>query len=364
MKVNSKLSTYEIFALTNIAIVMIITDTTPSLLAQNTKNAFWYVPLVSFLVVLPSFLILLYLLRKYNAEHLVELLEILFGKFLGKVFAFIVFMANFLLLTLDKRSYVGQIKLLYFEQSQLFSIFIILAIVCIFGAVRGIKVIGYTAKLFLPYFQISLIILIILIIPSLIPERIFPIFGSGLTEVIQEGVLKGSIFSKFTLLLMVLPAVKEPKYFYKGTLLGLMISVIQIIFFYFIYTTFFDYDSIATTPFPFHEVTQYIRLGDFFTNIETFFLIFWLLAMFIRFILFLYLTSWLFGAIFQINNFELLILPIGFLLMLVGLLPNNAIVTEVVYRNNLFNLLTPIIIIIPFILLIRHFFKQRTGRLS
>lgn len=364
MKVNTKLSTYEIFALTNIAICMIITDTTPALLSQNTQNAFWLVPLISFIVVLPSILVLLYLLHKYDAEHLVDLLEILLGKFLGKALVLFIFLANFFLMAFDSRSYVSQIKLLYFEQSQLFSIFSILTVLCIFGAIRGIKVLGYTAKIFLPYFQISLVVLVILIFPSLIPDQIFPIFGSGLTPLIKEGISHGALFSKFFLLLMILPAVKEPKNFYKGALIGLFVSVIQIIFFFFIYTSFFNYNSIVTTPFPFHEIIRYIKLGQFFTNIDTFFLVFWLLSMFIRFILFLYLISWLFGATFNIKNFELLILPIGFLLMVVGLLPDNAITTEVLYRNELFILLTPIVIITPFVLLIRHFLKRRKGRLS
>lgn len=86
--------------------------------------------------------------------------------------------------------------------------------------------------------------------------------------------------------------------------------------------------------------------------------------MFIRFILFLYLVAWMFGAIFNIKNFELLILPIGFLLMVIGLLPDNVIVTETVFRNGLFNRLTPFIIIFPLILLVCHFFKRRKRRLS
>ena len=222
---------------------------------------------------------------------------------------------------------------------------------------------GYTAKIFLPYFLISLCLLVVLIFPSLIPQQIFPIFGTGLKHVIREGVSKGSIFSKFTLLFMLLPVVRKPKDFYKGALIGLIISVLQIMTFFLIYTTFFDYDSIATTPFPFHEMTQYISLGDFFTNIESFFLVFWLASTFIRFILFLYLTSWLFGAIFNIKNFELLISPLGFLLMLVGLLPGNIIETEMVYRNTFLDLTTPIIIIFPIILLVSHFIRRIRRRI-
>src|SRR5690625_1320415 len=149
---------------------MIIINTTPSLIAETTQNAFWYIPLISFIVVLPSLIILFYLITKFDSYH-------------------------FFLLAVDLRSYVSQIKTLYFEQSQLISIFTILTLISIFGAIRGIKVLGYTAKIFLPYFLISLSLLVALIFPSLIPQQIFPIFCTGLTHVIRVGISKCSIFS-------------------------------------------------------------------------------------------------------------------------------------------------------------------------
>lgn len=358
MKVNTKLSTYEICALTVIFIGIKLSDTTPILLSQNTQNAFWYVPLLSFIIIFPFFLILLYLLKKNNAKHLVDLCEILLGKSFGKILSLLIFFLGFCLSALDYRIYVNQIKLLYFEKSSLLIIFILLIFISVFGAIRGIKVIGYTAKVFFPLLQFSLVLLIVLVFPSLIIERVYPIFGSGLDQVIHESVFKGSLFSSFIYLMMILPVVRKPENFYKGTIFGLIISVGQIVLLFFIYTTFFDYNSIEKTAFPFHDITLYIDLGSFFTNIETLFMTFWLLATFIHFILLLYLNTWFFGAIFNIDKFELLILPIGFLMMVVGLLPSNTVVTEFVYRNQLLNFTTIFIYIFPLILLISHFLKR------
>src|SRR5699024_9770311 len=137
------------------------------------------------------FLILLYLLKKNNAKHLVDLCEILLGKSFGKILSLLIFLLGFCLSALDYRSYVNQIKLLYFEKSSLLIIFILLIFISVFGAIRGIKVIGYTAKVFFPLLQFSLVLLIVLVFPSLIIERVYPIFGSGLDQVIHESVFKG-----------------------------------------------------------------------------------------------------------------------------------------------------------------------------
>lgn len=359
MRINTKLTTYEICTLTIIFIGIKLTDTTPSLLSDSTQNAFWYIPLISFIVMFPFFLITLYLLNKYKADHLVDLLQILLGKTLGKALAFFIFIFSFFLSAFDFRSYVNQIELMYFDKSSITIIFALLIFISIFGAIRGIKVIGYTAKVFFPLFQISLALLVILVYPSLVFERIYPIFGSGLSNVMYEGIFKGSFFSSFILLMMILPVARKPENFYKGTIMGLIISVLQIVFLFLIYATFFDYKSIERVPYPFHDVALYIDLGSFFTNIETFFMTFWLFAVFIRFILLLYLNTWLFGATFDIDNFELLILPMGFLIMVIGLIPDNIIVNEFIYRNHLLNLNTIFLFIVPVILLICHFFKRK-----
>ncbi|WP_440897351.1 GerAB/ArcD/ProY family transporter [Amphibacillus sp. Q70] len=364
MKVDTKLSTYEICALTIIFISLKLSDTTPTLLAQTTQNAFWYVPLLSIIVISPFLFILYYLLAKYKARNLVDLFEILLGKFLGKTLAFFIFLYSYFLAAFDFRGYVNQIKLLYFEKSSINIIFVLLIFICIFGGIRGIKVIGYTAKVFFPFLELVLLLLVALTLPSIVVERIYPIFGSGLSHVLTESVSRTSLFAS-TILLMMIPSIaKKPENFYKGTIIGLIISAIQIVFLFFIYTTFIDYKSISKTPFPFHEIALYVDLGSFFTNVETFFMTFWLLATFIRFTLFLYLITWLFGAIFNIEKFELLLLPMGFLIMVIGLIPDNMIITELVYRNQLLSIASTTTFVFPLILLVGHFFKRGKGRSS
>ncbi|SEO39663.1 spore germination protein (amino acid permease) [Amphibacillus marinus] len=359
MNVNKKLSSFEMFSMTLILIGMKLSDTTPSLFAQKSQNALWYIPFLAFLIVLPSFFVIMYLLEKVQAKHLVNLFELLLGKLLGKGLAFFIFLLSFLMISLDSRNYVEQIKTLYFERSSSLIIFVLFCVVCVFGAIRGIEVIGYTSKVLIPFLTASLVLVIFLVYEHMIWERIYPIFGSGLQFVLKESLFKGSIFADFILLTMAYSSFKKPSDFKIGGLIALFIAVLEITFLFLIYATVFDYNSIEKVSFPFHEITQYVQLGDFFTNIETFFMVFWLLATFLRFILLLYLQTWLFGAIFNIDEFELLVLPLGFLSMVIGLIPDNSVVTELVYRNQLLDLLTPVLIVLPFLLLAIYTLRRK-----
>lgn len=340
----------EMFTIIGLFIGMKVTDTTPTLFAQKSQNAFWLTPLISFLVILPSFLILLYLLKKAQNKNLIELMESIIGTKLGKSLGFLIFLSSFLLMGLDSRSYVEQIKLLYFPESPTTVLFFLFLCIAFFGAKKGLEVIGFTAKISYPFVKVSALILALLISVEVVWQRIFPIFGSGLPTILKEGTLKGSIFSELFLLTIAYTSFKETKHFRTGTLFGIFFVIIEITFFYFVYATVFDYNSIEKASFPFHDITQYVQMGEYFANIETFFMVFWLLAGFLRFIIYLYLITWLFGAVFNISEFEPLLLPISFLTLVVGMLPDNSVINELLYRDTVLNYVTPLFIVFPIIL--------------
>ncbi|WP_112179064.1 MULTISPECIES: endospore germination permease [Paraliobacillus] len=340
----------EMFTMIGLFIGMKVTDTTPTLFAQKAQNAFWLIPIISFLVILPSFFLLIYLLKKAQNKNLMELIESLIGSKLGKTLGFLIFLSSFLLMCLDSRSYVEQIKLLYFPASPTTVLFFLFLCVVFFGAKKGLEVIGFTVKTSFLFIKLSALLLALLISVEIVWQRIFPIFGSGLSTILKEGALKGSIFSEFFLLTIAYTSFKDTKQFRIGTLFGVIFVIIEITFFFFVYATVFDYNSIEKASFPFHDITQYVQLGEYFANIETFFMVFWLLAGFLRFIIYIYLITWIFGAVFNISEFEPLILPFSFITLIIGMVPDNSVINELLFRDMLLNYVTPLFVLFPVIL--------------
>src|SRR5690625_370146 len=292
------------FAVALIFVSLKATDSTPTLIAQKTQNATWIVPIISFLLILPSFLLMIYLLKKYNNKNLVELFEAVTGKWIGKLLGFVIFLFCMSALMFESRNYIDQIKVLYFPNSPLEILFFLFIGVVFFGAKKGIEVIGFTAWISFPIIQFTAFVVIILISGEVILQRVFPIFGSGLGAVQTQGYSKAAIFGELFVLLIAYNATKESHMFRKGVLLAAFVSLFEIVIFYFVYITVFDYNSIQKAAFPFHDINQFISFGNFFTNIETVFMIFWLFAAFLKFIILIYFSAWIFGAIFNLKNFE------------------------------------------------------------
>ncbi|CQR45777.1 Spore germination protein YndE [Paraliobacillus sp. PM-2] len=349
MNPHKLLKTGEMFAMLVILLSLKASDTTASLLAQHTQNAFWYMPFISLLVVLPSILILVHLLKKYEDKNLVQLIEAIMGSWASKVISFMIFLSSFILMGFSYRSYVGQIKIMYFPQTPTLFLYLIFFIIVYFAAKKGWEVIGFTSKIFLPLFIVSTLILISLTMNDIVIERIFPFFGSGKLPILKEGALKGSIFVEVFLITIAYTSFKKTNYFRKGLFLGLAFSTVKIMLFFFIYATLFDYNSIVMLSYPFHDVLQYVHFGAL-TNIETFFMIFWLLGSFLRYAIYLYLVSWIFSEIFHIKHIESLLLPIGFLGLMVAVISRNVIVSELVFYNSISNYITFFYIGFPILL--------------
>lgn len=350
MNPNRMLKAGEMFTLLFILLSLKATDATASLFTQKTQNAFWYMPIISLLVILPSLLLLLHLLKKYQDKNLIELIETIMGSLVSKIIGLIIFLSSFLLMGFSYRGYVEQINFLYFPETPYVILSLIFFTIVYFAAKKGWEVIGFTTKIFLPFFVLSSVILIILILNDLVIERVFPIFGSGGIIVLREGALKGSIFIELFLITIAYTSFKKTDFFRKGFVLGLIFSIISIICFFFIYATTFDYNSIAKMSYPFYDITQYVNLGGYLTNIETFFMIFWLLGSFLRYAIYLYLVTWIISATFHIEHIESLLLPVGFLGLIIGVISKNLIINEFTFYNSILNYLTFFYIGFPILL--------------
>ncbi|KUP09561.1 hypothetical protein Q73_02815 [Bacillus coahuilensis m2-6] len=103
------------------------------------------------------------------------------------------------------------------------------------------------------------------------------------------------------------------------------------------YLLLFDYPSAKNITYPFHEAIRNISLGYYLDNLETLFLPFWLIGTFIKIMVFLYLLAYIFSKIVKIDEFEHLLFPLAVIVLLTGMIPENAAVNVYTVGKTLFN---------------------------
>ncbi|MBT2638155.1 MULTISPECIES: endospore germination permease [unclassified Bacillus (in: firmicutes)] len=341
-----KIGIKEYFALISLTIGAKLSDDTPAIIYENAKNAGW---LATLLIGLLSLFPIIFLIKVYSAhrgKNLHEILLHLFGRFFGTFISVCLLIGGTTAVIADSGTYVDIIGSMYFTKTPAIILYIILMVICAYGAKRGIEQIGSVSWLLLPYIKITLFIALVFTFKKGTLGYLFPFWGEGPLEVAKASVKNVSIFVDFLYLGLIMPLISSYKDMKKGTLIGLGFLTVELSLALVAFVVLFDYTTAEMLNYPFHETIRFIQIG-FLANVETFFFPFWLVATFIRFSFYLYLIATLLGGILKIKEFEYLIPLIATIILLIGLSPDAPPITLYTIREKILVLLSPAFMILP-----------------
>jgi spore germination protein KB len=313
----------ELFSIIVITVGTKATDMSTTLLFREGLNASWMIVIGSFLLIIPSLLFLNNVLKKYQSKNLLEITQQTLGKPLSFLIVLVVFIFIILNTASDSRSYITQLATINFPNTPLFAIYLCFLVICLWGAKKGWESVASVAWMVFPYLMLALGFLFFLMLRESIFQRIFPLFGTGKWEIAKASFKFTSIFSEPFMLALMYPFVKNHKTYTRSMYSSLLFTVFIMAMLILSYLWMFDYRSMLKITFPFNEAIQYVGLGRSITNVETFFVTFWLIAVFVKFTVYIYLLSVIFGFLFQIKEFENVILPITFLVLVIAMIPEN-----------------------------------------
>lgn len=325
----------EFFSVLALMIGTKATDLTTTKLFEAGLNAAWMVIIGSFIISLPSLIVLNFLLKKYQTKNLLEISQIGFGKPITFIIGFILFSITLLATALESRSYTDQLIIMNFPKTPIFILYLLLLIICLWGAKKGWESLGSVAWMVFPYISLALGILFFLLSKEMVLNRIFPLFGPGKWELVKASFNFTSIYADALIIAIMYPLVKDHKTYSRGFFGSLVYLTLIMIVLYLCYALVFDYRSVGKITYPYNEAIRLVSIGRVITNIETFFLTFWLLAVIVKFSVYLYIVSKLFGFIFTINEFEHTLIPITVLVLLIGMIPENQIDNTFVVRKQI-----------------------------
>lgn len=348
------LKEYTVIALFLIGIKA--TDDVPAMLFDSLKNAGWMGPIISGLVsILPLFL-LLDIAKRYQSNDSIDVFYHLFGKYVGFLVLILLWSTGFLYTVFDTATYIDIITTMYYPNTPAFVLYAILIGVSAYGAKRGLEQIGSISRAVFPYIQATLLFAIILTIRYGNFDFLFPIFGPGEWEVIKESTMSVSIYIDFLYLFLLFPYVKSTKDFKKGTWIAFLISLFNLTISMVSFVMIFDYNTAMALNYPYHKAIRSITIG-FLTNLETFLFPFWLVAADIKFAIYLYINTFLFGKLFKIERFEYIIPAFATLILFLGLIPESP-TFSVFHMRDFFRLtLSPVFFFLPILLWVLAKFK-------
>jgi len=334
METKQSIGLREFIALGIIMIGIKLTDDTPIIYFKKLANSAWMAPLLSAGMIAVLLYFLISTTEKFDNQNLVDLIFTLFGKYIGWIAILYLWAALFTALIIDTAIYTDLISTMYFPNTPMFAIYFLMMVICGFGAYKGIQAIGSTAWAIFLYITVALICALLITITHGQFDFLFPFLGNGTWPVIKESLKAITIYDELLYLGILSTMLPSKKDFKKGSwiIFGVVITEITLAMISFL--MIFDYKSIQLLSYPWHEVIRYISLG-FLQNVETLFFPFWLVGLIIRFGAYLYLIVYMFGRLFNIKEFQLLVPIFSILVVFLGVIPEQPTFTLPIIRSKL-----------------------------
>jgi spore germination protein KB len=362
MVIKGKISRFQLFVLVFIFMIGNTILNAPSIIVTYAKQDAWISGILALMIGIGLVLLFVNLSAKFPNKTIVQYIEILLGKKVGKTVSILLIFYFFLLSTLVSRQ-LGDFILTYIlPETPIVFIYFLFLFVVVMGAYLGLETLARSGELFFPFLLVLLIFLFLILTKEKDIGYLKPFLEGGIGPVFSGAfTFIGIPYLQLIVFLMILPDVeKSNKNMKLPFLLGVSIAGLFLIIS--ILHSLLIIGPILTEykQYPIYFLTQKISIGDIIQRIEVLLAITWFITIFFKASILLYATNLGLIQIFKLKNTGENVIPLGLLLfILVQIISPN-----IVYFDNFFKVTFPSFaltfgFILPFILMVMYFIKRR-----
>ncbi|MHB8065406.1 MAG: GerAB/ArcD/ProY family transporter [Ruminiclostridium sp.] len=329
-----KFGTIEAVALTTVVLITKAFYTSIRVLVKATSTSAWFATLISCGGSILLFLLVYLLMKRFPNKELLEIFEIVTGKFIGKLLA-LVFSAYFVYYAGSSlREFVEMIKAYVLPYTPPSAIILVFLGVVVFFAYEGLEGIARMAYVSFIIILIGLALILVLPMPFYNVDNLFPLAGYSLQTTLYAGLLRISAYSDVIFLAFIINAIHGVKQFKKVGLLSLALSGAIISATIFCSLLAFEFTQASENLSTLFQLSRIIYFNRFFQRVESIFIFIWVVASIINVALAFYMAASIFCKTFNIPDHRPSLLLFAFCTFTITLLPES--LSEIVENNVLF----------------------------
>lgn len=281
----------------------------------EAKNDAWIAGLCGMLFAVPIILVYSRILALFPEKDLYEILEKIFGKKFAKVLSVIYIWYAFHLGALVIRNFGEFINTVAMPETPLIVPMLVLGIVCIFAVRAGVEVMARVSAYTLPFMMFIIVTVQLLGIPALHFHYIKPVLTKGLAPIMKGAFSAFSFpFAETVVFIGVFFTLKKRKSIYKVYISGLFfagtIVLILTLRNIFVLGAFID-----KLYFPSHVAVSRIRIGDFLERIEVTVAVVFVLGVFVKTSVCLFVACKGLARIFNLQDYRTVVIHTGLLMV-------------------------------------------------
>ncbi len=359
---NQKISSHQFKILVAMCYIGTSILVTPGSLAAEAKQDAWIASILGFVLSLPIVWIYNSLGDHLHSITLVEYMERLLGKWLGKsislLFVFFCFINSASLLYIVGDFVTTQIM----PETPIEYTNALFVIVMVMGVRLGLETLARSGEILYPWVIGIFVILILFLTPNIDVGKIQPIFEHGI-KINLLGALLYMSYSSLTLivLLMIFPAYvsefnKAKKGFWRGALMGGFMIIIITLFNILVLGA----DFTARNVYPTYVLVKRISLADFLERLEAAIATLWIITIFYKIALYFYGAVLGLAQTLNLKDYRPLTLPMAILLIVFSLIIYPNIVYASVWNSSTWlSLVLTFGLFLPLLLLIMAIIRKK-----
>lgn len=323
--------------------------------AGITEHESWVVIISGALVSLPFIGIYIYLINQFPGKNLMQINEVIFGKFIGKIFS-AMYIFYFLSLSAfnmrDVSNFVGGVLL---PETPITAILIPFIFICGWAAYKGVEVIVRYSMIFVYLWTFLVLFTFILLLTEFHLENFLPIFSLPLLDYVQAIHISSIVsFNELIVFMVIVPYVRERRLIKKSIFSGILLgSVLLLLLIVRDIPVLGKYSAIASMPT--YESLKLIHVTEIFTRMEIIFAIFRLIVMFFKNSFLYYIIVLCIAQVCNLKTYKPLVFVVGSIIISYTILVFNSTIEHLNFVQqtapffcNIFQIVLPVITLIIF----------------
>lgn len=318
---------------------------------EAEKDA-WLAIVLSILYAFPILMIYARILSLFSGKDLFDILELVFGKFLGKIISLLYVWFALHLGTLVLNDFGDFPTIVSMSKTPKVVPMIFIIFLCSWAIKEGIEVLGRWGEFSIWGFIFTVILGILLLIPKWNINNIKPILYNGIKPVLKGAFAVFSFpFAETILFCCVFSSLKHKKSAYRVYLLGLIIGGILVFITALSQLSTLGADAYTSFYFPSQAAVARINIGYILQRVEVIVSITFFIGGFIKICICLLGACKGIAKVFSYNDYRFIVIPVALLMVNLSYLIHGSIMeveewTIAVwkYYSFLFQVILPIII--------------------
>ncbi|TGE34603.1 endospore germination permease [Desulfosporosinus sp. Sb-LF] len=284
---------------------------TLSFAGNITKHDTWLAVIAGVALTVPLALVYIALAQRFPGKNLVEMNELIYGPYLGKLIS-LQYIGLFLTILASNLWFIGDFFLTYIlPETPILVIMIMFMFICAWAVRNGIEVIARTSFLFVLITLLITSITFILLLKNMKITNLLPVLDIPLRDFIHStNILMAIPFNEVFVFLMVIPYMNNQKHIKATTLLGLTIGGLNMLLMT-IRNTLVLGPLVAILTSSSMESVRLINIGKILTRLEMVVAISLLVSLFLKVSVFYYATVLGIAQLVKMRSYLPLVLPVG-----------------------------------------------------